>query len=98
MDAVIEGDIRRDIGGDAQQIQAVRTDAQSETFKHILLPVWTAAYKYSGRSFTFVVNGQTGEVQGQRPYSPWKIAGAVIVALLLVLLFMWLAEQQGMLR
>lgn len=98
MDAVIEGDIRRDIGGDAQQIQAVRTDAQGETFKHILLPVWTAAYKYSGRSFTFVVNGQTGEVQGQRPYSPWKIAGAVIVALLLILLFMWLAEQQGMLR
>jgi hypothetical protein len=50
------------------------------TFKHILLPVWVAAYRYGGKPYRFVVNGQTGKVQGERPYSAIKIAIAVILA------------------
>ena len=78
MARVIEGDARRDIGGDAQRVDSVDTDWSAETFKHILLPVWMAAYKYNGKSYRFLVNGQTGEVQGERPYSKWKIALAVL--------------------
>lgn len=78
MARVIEGDVRRDIGGDEQQISAIDTRHSDETFKHILLPIWTAAYKYNGKSYRFVVNGQTGEVQGERPYSWWKIGFAVL--------------------
>jgi DNA-directed RNA polymerase subunit RPC12/RpoP len=78
MESRIEADVRRDIGGDEQRITWVDTTWQHETFKHILLPVWTAAYKYSGKSFQFLVNGQTGEVQGERPYSWWKIGFAVL--------------------
>ena len=82
MDAVIRGDVLRDIGGDEQRIHWIRTDAQDETFKHILLPVWMAAYKYGGKTYRFVVNGQTGRVQGERPWSAWKITGAVVLGLL----------------
>ena len=78
MEAVIRQDVNRDIGGDEQRIDSIATDYGSETFKHILLPVWMAAYKYNSKSFRFLVNGQTGEVQGERPYSIWKIAFAVI--------------------
>ena len=39
------------------------------TFKHVLLPVWLAAYRYRGKSFRFVVNGRTGSVEGERPWS-----------------------------
>jgi len=81
---VIEGDVRRDIGGDEQRVGSVDTDFSAETFKHILLPVWMAAYKYGGRSFRFLVNGQTGEVQGERPWSVWKITFAVLAALIVV--------------
>ena len=96
MDEVIIHDIRRDIGGDAQQIGAAETALSDETFKHILLPVWTAAYRYGGRSYSFIVNGQTGEVQGERPWSAWKIAVAVVVGILLALLILWAtAEGQG---
>jgi len=82
MARVIAGDVARDIGGDEQRITRVDTDHSAETFKHILLPIWMAAYKYNGRTFRFVVNGQTGRVQGERPYSAWKIAFAVLLALL----------------
>lgn len=81
---VIEDDVRRDIGGDEQRIDQVSTDWRDETFKHILLPIWTAAYRYRGRAWQFVVNGQTGEVQGERPYSFWKIFFAVLLAVTLV--------------
>ncbi|GAB5445679.1 TFIIB-type zinc finger domain-containing protein [Gymnodinialimonas sp.] len=80
MDAQIQRDIRRDIGGDAQKIDRMNTHVDDVTFKHILLPVWIAAYKYRDKSFRFVVNAQTGKVQGERPYSWGKIALAVIAA------------------
>jgi len=80
MDRIIAQDIRRDIGGDEQRIHNVDTRVWDETFKHILLPVWVAAYKFRGKTYRFVVNGQTGAVQGERPYSPWKIALAVLGA------------------
>ena len=85
MDNVIVMDVRRDIGGDVQQITTLNTRYSNETFKHILLPIWTAAYKYNGRSFQFLVNGQTGEVQGQRPYSAWKIGFAVLFVAVVVI-------------
>ena len=73
MNAVIEGDVRRDIGGDQQRIGALETDVGALTFKHVLLPIWLAAYRYRGKSFRFVVNGRTGAVQGERPWSASKI-------------------------
>ncbi len=92
MQTVIEGDVRRDIGGDVQQITSLEIRHRDETFKHILLPVWTAAYKYGGRSFRFLVNGQTGEVQGERPYSIWKIGFTVLLVAALILGAIYLSD------
>jgi len=80
MDQVIDGDVRADIGGDRQRVDQVDTTVRDVTFKHILLPVWLAAYKYRGKSYRFVVNGRTGVVQGERPWSWVKITFAVIAA------------------
>jgi hypothetical protein len=82
MDQVIREDARNDIGGDEQRVEQVETDYAAETFKHVLLPVWMAAYKYRGKTYRFVVNGQTGRVQGERPWSAWKITFAVILGLI----------------
>ena len=96
MEGVIQGDVRRDIGGDEQRIHDIDTDWSDETFKHILLPVWMAAYKYNGKSYRFLVNGQTGEVQGERPWSIWKIAFAVILVGSLILGAIYLADPQAL--
>ncbi|QAX31684.1 TFIIB-type zinc finger domain-containing protein [Leisingera sp. NJS204] len=94
MDRVIERDVRFDIGGDRQRIGSIDTQVSEVTFKHILLPVWLAAYKYRGKTYRFVVNGQSGRVQGERPYSAWKIAFAVLLALLAGAGIALLASQQ----
>ncbi|HKL56096.1 MAG TPA: primosomal protein N' (replication factor Y) - superfamily II helicase, partial [Roseovarius sp.] len=82
MDRAIARDVRFDIGGDRQRIHDIQTQISDVTFKHVLLPVWLAAYKYRGETYRFVVNGRTGRVQGERPWSAWKIALAVIAGLL----------------
>lgn len=83
MDRVIERDVKFDIGGDRQRVHSVATDVDDVTFKHILLPIWLAAYKYRGKTYRFVVNGSTGRVQGERPYSAIKITIAVILGLII---------------
>ncbi|MCB1395119.1 MAG: primosomal protein N' (replication factor Y) - superfamily II helicase [Rhodobacter sp.] len=92
MDEVIRQDIRRDIGGDEQRIHSVDTDHDDERFKHLLLPLWMAAYRYQGKTYRFVVNGQTGKVQGERPWSAWKIAGAVLVVVLLGAAYVYFSQ------
>jgi DNA-directed RNA polymerase subunit RPC12/RpoP len=83
MDIGIRTLVRRDIGGDEQQISSVNTQYDKITFKHILLPVWISAYRYKADTYRFLVNARTGEVQGERPWSWAKIAlvAAAVIAL-----------------
>ncbi len=94
MESVIRGDVRGDIGGDQQMISSLQTDYAGVTFKHVLLPVWLNSFRYGGRTYSFVVNGRTGEVQGQRPWSWIKIGLAVLGAVILAILFASLYGQQ----
>jgi len=94
MDRIIQRDVKFDIGGDRQRIHNIQTSVSDVTFKHILLPVWLAAYKYRGRTFRFVVNGRTGRVQGERPWSPWKIAFAAIALAIVAGVIGYFSAQQ----
>jgi DNA-directed RNA polymerase subunit RPC12/RpoP len=84
MAGVIKDDCEHDIGGDEQRVHSVDTAYSDITYKLMLLPVWIACYLHAGRTFTVLVNARTGEVIGQRPYSPLKIAVAVLAALVLI--------------
>ena len=84
MEREIRNLVRRDIGGDEQRIDRLSTTLSGITYKHVLLPVWLAAYKYEGKTYRFVVNGQSGKVKGERPWSKAKIAIAVVSALVVI--------------
>jgi len=95
MNAVIEDDVRADIGGDQQRIGALETEVGRLTFKHVLLPVWRAAFSYRGKSYRFAVNGRTGAVEGERPFSAVKIAAMVLLGLAIALAIAWLQIAQN---
>ena len=84
MEGPIEETICSDIGGDHQRISSVAMQYYEITFKHLLLPLWLSAYAYGEKSYRFMVNARTGEVQGERPYSFWKIFFAVLAGLAVV--------------
>lgn len=95
MNGIIRRDIARDIGGDHQRIHHADTRHSSTTFKHVLLPVWSAGFRYGDKTYRFVVNGRTGKVRGERPYSIWKIAFTALAAIAAVVLIMAVADESG---
>lgn len=88
IEPAINDAIRRDIGGYQHMINSKQMSFKEVNFKHILLPVYVCAYEFSGKTYRFVINAQTGEVQGKRPWSWLKIgmliAGTVAVILTLI--------------
>ncbi len=87
---VIDTDVRHDIGGDTQRVSQISTEYSDVTFKHLLLPIYAGAYRFNDKVFQIVVNGRTGEVQGERPYSWLKIGCLVFVIIGVILFFVLL--------
>ena len=79
MQKVIRRLVRRDIGGDHQRISSVDTRYTRVGYKLMLMPLWVSAFLYNKKTFQFIINGQTGEVKGERPYSWIKIASLVLL-------------------
>ncbi|MGI8756803.1 MAG: hypothetical protein ACR2MB_13290 [Acidimicrobiales bacterium] len=86
MDATINTTICRDIGGDHQRVSEARTTFHSLGFKHLLLPIWLLTVIFEGQPFQVFINGMTGEVQGQRPWSKVKIAAAIVAAIIVIVI------------
>jgi hypothetical protein len=86
--------VAADIGGDLQRIRRMEIHHEGSTFKHILLPVWLGAYRFGGKTYRICLNGRTGEVQGERPWSVWKLA-LLVVLIVLVLGVLLLASGGG---
>jgi predicted RNA-binding Zn-ribbon protein involved in translation (DUF1610 family) len=80
MEVKIRASVCRDIGGDHQRIHVLKSRHDNITFKHLMLPIWLSSYRYKEKVFRFLVNGRTGEVQGERPYSWIKILLAAVAA------------------
>lgn len=91
IDNRVERLVCSDIGGDHQRITSLNTQYSELTFKHILLPMWVSAYMFNGKTYRFLVNGQSGEVVGENPTSGWKVfflvAGVLAVVLILFAVF-----------
>ena len=83
---VITRDVEHDIGGDRQRVDHMDINYSDVTFKHILVPVYAGAYKFNNKVYQIIVNGRTGEVQGERPYS-WLKIGCLVVTILAAILF-----------
>ena len=93
MEVVIRGTVRSDIGGDQQRIHQLDTRYNDVTFKHILLPLWISAYRFSEKVYRFMINGRTGEVKGERPYSWIKIALAILLVIAIIAVIVFLTRK-----
>ncbi|SHI83019.1 replication restart DNA helicase PriA [Dethiosulfatibacter aminovorans DSM 17477] len=86
IDQSIDQGIRRQVGGDEFRLLNKSTDYGEIKYKHVLLPMWMSAYKFKEKTYKFLVNGQTGNVSGEYPKSPLKIAGVILTFVLIGLL------------
>jgi len=65
-------------------------DYDDESWRYILLPIYLAVYNYQNDAFQVMVNGQNGEISGQRPVDWTKvwlvIAGIIMPGILFALI------------
>ncbi len=95
MQEIIRQTARGDIGGDEQRIHSLDVAYRDLSFKYILLPIWISAYRYKDKTYRFLINGVTGEVQGERPWSIWQIALVVLAGLAVLGVVVWLIMTRG---
>ena len=84
MEKSLVGDIKDNIGGDSQRVHEKDIRWSRETFRLFLAPVWVLHCQHQGQNKLVLVNGQSGEVIGERPYSKPKII-ALLTAIVFVL-------------
>lgn len=69
---------------DEARVTTLDVEYRDLRYKHVLLPAWSSAFSYRGKQYLYLINGETGKVGGQRPYSVWKILAAVLAGAALV--------------
>ena len=74
-----ENDIRSR-GFTHARVSNINIEYHKITYKHVLLPAWSSAFAYNGKQYMYIINGESGKVGGQRPYSVPKIVAAVAAA------------------
>lgn len=74
-----------DRGYDQADVDSVEVTFNELSYKQILVPAWTSAFAYGNKQYLYLINGETGKVGGQRPYSIPKILAAVILAIAIIL-------------
>jgi predicted RNA-binding Zn-ribbon protein involved in translation (DUF1610 family)/predicted heme/steroid binding protein len=55
---------------------SMNMDFDDETWRYVLLPVYLTTYRYEDETFQVKVNGQMGEITGQRPVDWRKVIAA----------------------
>lgn len=73
-------------GRDKRAIRSASGRWSGGTFKNLLLPLWVGTYRFHGKTYRLLVNGQTGRVAGNKPRDELKVAMFAIGGLLLVVL------------
>jgi DNA-directed RNA polymerase subunit RPC12/RpoP len=91
MEQRVRATVCKDIGGNEQRVNQMHVDYSSITFKHVLLPIWISAYRYNNKVYRFIINGRSGKVQGERPYSKAKIA-ALVIGILVAIATLYMAR------
>ncbi len=84
MEIVIDRTVRRDIGGDHQRIEYRDTLYRDEEYKGVLFPIYRAEFRWKGEDYIYLINGQSGRVVGERPYSAFKITLLVLAIAILI--------------
>ena len=95
MRGVVEDDCRSDIGGDEQRVSGMDVTYSQAMFKLLMMPLWIATYIHGGKTWQVMVNANTGEVVGDRPYSVMKIVAAVLAALVAIAVVLILLAALG---
>ena len=85
MNSVIHSDVLYSIGGDEQRVYSINSQFNSEVFEITMLPIWVSSFTHNSKEYNIAINGVTGEISGERPYSYSKIFVAILIVAMVIL-------------
>lgn len=59
---------------DTVSVTEQRVNIREKKVEYVMLPVWVLNYRYQGNNYSFILNGQTGRLNGKLPISGGKVA------------------------
>jgi transcription elongation factor Elf1 len=74
------------IGREKRNVNIGSGDWSGLTYKHVLLPLWTGSYRYKGKTYHLLINGQTGKIIGDKPRDLVKLIFSTFIAIMLLTL------------
>jgi|GEM_PF-1514030 len=80
----IRNAIRRDIGGDRQRIWEYTKEWFDIQNGYLLVPVFHFSVKWRGKEYNVYINGDTGEVTGQKPINKVLVFFVVLIVAILI--------------
>lgn len=83
----ISGRIKKMKGADHVRDLNFNTEYYDLKYKYLLLPVWISAFKVGDKIYKFMVNGQTGKVNGEWPLDWVKVIIIAIIVIALIYFF-----------
>ena len=91
MHAKTEALCAQQIPGDTYRNLRTQQQYSAQTFKHVLVPVWLLSYVYRAKPYQVVVNGYTGKIAGERPWSWVKLFFAALAVIIVAIVVISLA-------
>lgn len=84
-----ESDVRQSITGyGTVNVLSKNVNARMTDAKYAMLPIWMLNYRYQGKDYMTVINGQTGKLVGKLPISKGKTVISFFVSVVLVFIIM----------
>lgn len=93
MDSTLRDMCGRAVPGDTYRNLDVQATYSGQTFKHILVPLWLLSYRYGSQTYQAAINGDSGRVAGEHPISWLKVSLAVLAALVIVGIVIWMQSK-----
>ena len=67
--------------GDHVRNMTMNASMDDEVWRYVMLPVYVSAYKFDNRTWQVMINGQTGDINGQKPVVWWRIYALIALML-----------------
>lgn len=85
---------RRLLPGDGQRLDYFNADIEICAVELVLLPVWVSSFRFGDRVTRLLVNGQTGRCIGRPPVSKTKVAIAILLGVVVLIIGVLLFGEQ----
>lgn len=70
----------------------VNLSYRDETYKYVLLPVYSTVYLFKDKEYHVLINGQNGKIIGEYPKSYAKIVAIVMFVIVILVIILYLAR------